>query len=191
MVKGAVGFFRALSALHLGDRKIGVLDVGQHRGSLGLVPQVNGLAISVVELGVEVLAVLVQAGGEGPVLLGTERVNFLLALPDDPQRNCLYPPCRQPREDWLPEEGAHLVAHQPVEDPAGLLRLHLLHVQGSGALQRAAHRIARDFVELDTPEAGRISGVPQLFRDVIGDRLTLAIGIGCEAGPPRRPSPFA
>src|ERR1043166_5882427 len=50
------------------------------------------LAVQLVQPGLEPLAVLLQVGLDGPVLLRHELADLLLALADQPQRDGLHPP---------------------------------------------------------------------------------------------------
>jgi hypothetical protein len=58
-----------------------------------------------------------------PVLLGLERQDLALALADDPHGDRLHAPGRQPAPHLVPEERRQLVAHEPVEHAARLLRV--------------------------------------------------------------------
>jgi hypothetical protein len=70
-----------------------------------------------------------------------------------------------------------LVAVEPVEQPAGLLRVDQPAVELAGVVERLTDRLGRDLVEdhaLDGhPRRQHLEQVPR-------DRLTLAILIGCE-----------
>ena len=62
-----------------------------------------------------------------PVLLGDERVDLALAIADQLQRDRLHAAGAQAAADLVPQQRADLVADQPVEDAARLLRVdHLL-----------------------------------------------------------------
>ena len=41
-------------------------------------------------------------------------------------------PAERPRRIFLPQEGAELIAHDPVQDTAGLLGVHQIQVNASG-----------------------------------------------------------
>ena len=64
-----------------------------------------------------------------PVLLGHEGADLALALADDAHRDRLHAPGREPAADLLPEERAELVADEPVEDAARLLRVEAVLVE--------------------------------------------------------------
>jgi len=64
----------------------------------------------------------------------------------------------------------------PVHQPAGLLGVDQAHVDLARGLERAAHGLAGDLVELDPLRLAQ----PQHLREVPCDRLSLAIGVGGE-----------
>ena len=55
--------------------------------------------------------------------------------------------------DLFPEEGAQCVAHQAVQDAAGLLGVHPVLVDEVRRLHRASHGVGRDLVETDREHA--------------------------------------
>jgi hypothetical protein len=153
-------------------------DVPHHPagGLLGL--ERERLAVDLVEPGVEGLLVLEQVRRDGPVLLLHEGADLVLALANEPERHRLNAASREAGSDRLPEEGAHLVAHEPVQDAASLLRLDLPRVERSGGLERLLHGPLGDLAERDALEAVAVHGVAQLLRDVVRDRLALAVRVG-------------
>ena len=92
------------------------------------------LAVDLGERGLEGLAVLGAERLDGPVLLRLERADLALALDDEPERDGLHAAGGESGLDAVPEDRARLVADEPVEDAAGLLRVHLAVVD----LRRAA-----------------------------------------------------
>src|SRR5690606_16020735 len=176
-----------LAAPDIGDDEGGAFDVGKHVLRGGLVLEAEGLAIDVVEPGLEALARALEQRGDGPVLLGLEGADLGLALGDEAERDGLDAACGEAGPDRLPEDGADLVADEAIEDAARLLRLDLAHVDDAGALERAAHGVPGDFVEEDAVEARSsiaaslaVVGVAELLRDVVRDGLALAVGVGGE-----------
>ena len=63
-----------------------------------------------------------------PVLLGDEALDLTLAIDDELERDGLDAAGAQAPADLFPEQRADLVADQPVEHAAGLLRVDHLHV---------------------------------------------------------------
>src|SRR5690606_20566728 len=110
-------------------------------------------------------------------LLLHERADGVLALADQAERHGLDPPGRKARPDGLPQQRAHLVAHEPVEDAPGLLRLDLLRVERAWRGEGTLHGVLRDLPEGDALEAVRLLLVSELLGHVVGDRLALAVGI--------------
>ena len=107
-----------------------------------------------------------------PVLGGDEGSARALALDDQTRRNGLHAPGRKPRHDLLPEHRRHLVAVEPVENPARLLRIDEPRVDLAGLEQRTLDRVARDLVE---DHATRRHLRLQHLGQVPGDRLALAV----------------
>ena len=116
------------------------------RSDLGL------LAVDVVQLGGELLAVLLEQRLDGPVLDRLERADLALALDDEPQRDRLHAARRESLLHGLPEDRARLVADEPIEHAARLLRFDLLAVDLAGVLDRALHRVLRDLVKEHAPD---------------------------------------
>ena len=69
---------------------------------------------------------------ELPVFPGNKDTYLLLPLTDQTQRHGLYPPSGETFLDHAPEQGAHRVAHQPVQHSPGLLSIHLGDVYIAG-----------------------------------------------------------
>ena len=123
------------------------------------------------------------AGGaerlDGPVLLRLEGADLPLPLHDEPERHGLDPAGGETGLDRAPEDGARLVADQPIENPAGLLGLDLLLVDGGGAVHGRHDRVAGDLLE-QHPVHRHPLGRRDLVGDVPGDRLAFAVGVGGE-----------
>jgi hypothetical protein len=87
-------------------------------------------------------------GGPGPTSTPRRRrPDLALAVADEPQRDRLHAARGEPAAHLVPEDRADLVAHQPVEDAPGLLRVDLLLVDLAGVLERVLDRALRDLVE--------------------------------------------
>jgi hypothetical protein len=101
------------------------------------------------ECGLERLPVLGTERLDTPVLLGLEGPDFPFAFHDEPERHGLDPPGRETGLDALPEDRAGLVAHQPVQDPARLLRVDLPVVDLSWIAQGLLYGGLGDLVKQD------------------------------------------
>ena len=87
--------------------------------------------------------------------------------------------CTRPADSRLlhaiPEQRADLIAHQPVEDSARLLRIHQPHIHVAAVSKGLRNRIAGDLVEHDPPRpVGRDFGS---FQQVPRNRFTFAIRV--------------
>ena len=114
----------------------------------------------------------VEDGVQVPVPSSGEGDPLALALDDQPGGHGLHAARGQALHDLLPQHRADLVPVQPVDDPAGLLRVDQLHVEVAGVLGGLADGVAGDLVE-DHP-ADRDLGLQDL-EQVPGDRLALAV----------------
>src|SRR5213078_5108081 len=93
------------AALALFDRRDleGQLErVGDDGLRARLILDLGLVAVELVQPGLEPLAVLLEVGLDGPVLLGNELADILLPLADQPQRHRLDAARREPRLDALP-----------------------------------------------------------------------------------------
>src|SRR5690606_32482721 len=99
-----------LATLDLGDDERRAFDVRQDVLRGGLILEAERLAVDVVELGLEALALGLEERGDGPVLLGLEGADLGLAIRDQAERHRLHAARGQSGPDRLPEERAHLVA---------------------------------------------------------------------------------
>ena len=120
----------------------------------------------------------------GPVLLGTEGLDLGLAIHYQTHRHRLHPARRQTAPYLGPQHRADLVAHQPVEHAPRLLRFELVHVEFERMQDGLVHGLLGDLVEEHAVDV-RV-GRANLLRDMPGDRLALAVGVGCQqnlAGP--------
>ncbi len=137
------------------------VDVGQPGGEGG-------------RLGLRVGHAGVQLGDDVPVRRAAERHAVAFALHDDAGGHRLDPARRQLGRDLLPQHRADLVAVQPVQDAAGLLRVDQVDVQVTGVFGGRADRRFGDLVE-DHPldRDVRLEG----FQQVPGDGFALAVTI--------------
>jgi len=92
---------------------------------------------------------------------------------DTPGGETLEPPAGQ----HPGEERTYLIAHQPVQDPAGPLGLHLSDVHLARLLQGPPHCLRSDLVE-EHPREPVLRPVGEELHKVVGDGLTLPVGVG-------------
>ena len=159
----------------LGDDERPGPDRVHHRPGIGLGLQLGLVTRHLVEAGLEGLAVLGAERLDGPVLLRREGADLPLPLDDQPKRDGLHPAGGETGLDAVPEDGAGLVADQPVENAASLLRVDLSVVDPSRLAQRFLDGVLGDLVKQDP--VGGDAGV-ELVGDVPGDRLALAVRVG-------------
>jgi hypothetical protein len=128
-----------------------------------------------VQRGFERLAVLGAKRFDGPVLLRGEGADVALPLDDEPERHGLYPACRQTGLDGVPENGAGLVAHQPIENSTGLLGIDLSIVDLARLAQRRLDGVPGYLVEQNA--VGGCRRV-ELTGDMPGYRFAFAVRVG-------------
>ena len=91
-----------------------------------------------------------------PILLRNEGADQHFALDDQPQRNGLDAPGGKPAAHFVPKNWRNFVAHNAVEHPARLLRIHQVGIYLPGLIEGRADRFGRDFVEGDAKNLFRI-----------------------------------
>ena len=177
VVNGAAGFFRRLRFSTLVTTN-GVVRTASTTACASSAEWSWGLCPSTLASDAsKVCPSLAQQRLDAPVLLRREGADVALALDDQPEGDGLHPAGREAGLDAAPEDRARLVADQPVEDPAGLLGVHLAVVDRARLLHRLVDRVLGDLVEQDA--VGRHLDA-ELVGDVPGDGLALAIGVGRE-----------
>ncbi len=180
-----IGMALLVPGVDAGDREGEAPQLGDDPAAGSLVPDGRLLVVDLGEGRLEgaVVAAL-EPGGQRPVLLGLEALDLPLALADQPQGHRLHPSGRQAAPHRLPQERAHLVAHQPVQDAAGLLGVDLLLVDPARMGDGLGHALLGDLVEhgpLDLP--GLSALVLYLGGNVPGDGLALAVRVGGDEYP--------
>ena len=153
VVNGADGFLRRSRRLtSVTSKVLRPSRSSRMRSRFGLVVDLGLLAVDVMELGGELLAVLLEQRLDGPVLDRLERANLALALDDEPQRDGLHAAGGESLLHGLPQHRARLVADEAIEHATRLLRLDLLAVDLAGVQDRALHGVLRDLVKEHAPD---------------------------------------
>ena len=125
-----------------------------------------------------------EIGVQGPIFLGLKRLDLPLPVVHHAGGNRLDPAGGEPAADLLPQQGAELVAHQAVQDAAGLLGVHQVLVDVPGLPDALLHHLFRDLVEGD-PAGLAVRQVQQMLQ-VPGDGLALTVRVGGEIDHVRR-----
>ena len=180
-VRGGEGCGGELAALALLDdghaeRRV---PAGVHHGlGLLLVVQLGLVAAEAGEASADLRLADGEGRGDGPVLLGHEDIDLLLAVADHLRGHRLHAACAQALLHLAPEQRADLVADQAIQHASGLLGVDQIHVDGAGALHRRLHGLGRDLVEFDAAGRGLVDA--QDVRQMPGDCLTLAVRVSRE-----------
>ena len=152
-------------------------EIAQHVLRLLLVADLQRLVALLDELRFEVWR---QRAGERreqvPVFLGNELRDLLLAIADQLQRHRLHASRAESAANLVPQDRADLVADEPIEHAARLLRVDHLHVDRARMLHRFLHRLLRDLVEHQAVDLFLLRA--ELFGEVPADRFAFAIGVG-------------
>ena len=111
-----------------------------------------------------------------PIFARIEGLDFPFPVHDQLHGDRLHAPGGETAANFGPQQRRDLVPDEPVQNTPGLLRVDAIHIDRVGRLDRLDGRSLGDFVELDT------FGILELeeLREVPGDRLALAVGVGCE-----------
>ena len=128
---------------------------------------------------------ILQFGRQIPIFLGLKRLNLPFPLHDEAERHRLHPAARKAAlarggrvVDFMIEQCGKLISHQPVEHAARLLRIYEAVIDLARVFQRLFDRLGGDLVEFDTVFLVFVQSEHRL--QVPGDRLALAVGVGCE-----------
>ena len=183
----------AVVAVRLLDRDVGHDRVaGADRRAMALgrlaVGDVGLLAADPDQVGLERRAIgRKKSRLQGPVLPCQEGADLALPIDDQPNGHGLDAAGRKPGSDLAPQQRAQGVADQAVDDPAGLLRVDEVDVDGARLGERLLDRRLGDLGEGDP--AGPVRGEPGRLGDVPCDGLAFAVEVGGkvdEVGPRRR-----
>ena len=186
-MKGAAGLRVAGFELDRGDGEVAGPDGGYGPGGGGLVGEVKLvelLAVEADETGlVDVAAGRGEKGLDGPVLAGAEGLDLHLAVDDEAEGDGLHAASGLRAGELAPEHGRQLEADEVVEGAAGEVGVDELHVDLARVLHRLVHRRLGDCVEGDAGDLGVLLhrlAAGQGLKEVPGDRLALAVGVGGE-----------
>ena len=113
-----------------------------------------------------------------PVFLRLEGTDLVFPVDDQARGDRLHAAGRQTLADLPPQQRAELIADDPVEHAAGLLRIDQVLVDGTRMLDGFLHDTARDLVEGHA--VGRIVRDGQQIFQVPGDGLAFAVRVRCE-----------
>jgi hypothetical protein len=86
-------------------------------------------------------------GVDSPVFLLLERADLAFPLHDQPDRDGLHASGGKAAAHLVPQERRNLEPYQPIENAAGLLRVHQVAVNVARLLERVLYRLLRNFVE--------------------------------------------
>ncbi len=167
---------RVAADSHCFERGGGSLAIGQ-------VEFLEGLAVEAMQAGLEIGAVRgAQLRLDLPVFLRLEGLDFQLAVADQAQRYRLHPAGRTRAGQLAPQHRGEVEADQIIERPAGEIGVHqlaidlarMLHCSGDGVL---CNGVEHHPLDIDILEH---TALFQHFEQVPGNRLALAVGVGCE-----------
>ena len=111
-----------------------------------------------------------------PVLDGLEGQYLPLPVRDQAHGHRLHTPGGKPWADLFGQNGADLVADDPVQFPTGLLGVYPVHVNGARVQQGGVDRRLGDLVELNPSRVSKAEG----FLQVPGDRLAFTVRVRSE-----------
>ena len=120
-----------------------------------------------------------EAGLEHPVFDGVEGQDLPLPVHDDAHGHALHPASAEAPADLFPQHLADLVAHQPVEHPAGPLGVHQLAVDDGGGGHGLLDAGGGDLIKEDAVHRQGLGGLDGL-QQVPADGLPLAVRVRCE-----------
>ena len=132
------------------------------------------------EAGVEAGGVFpaIEAGIQQPILLAVEVPDLLLPIHHHAGGHGLNPAGGQAGLDLAPEEGGQLIAHDPVQNAAGLLGIDQILVNAAGVLDALGDHLFGDLIEGD-PLGLLIIQLQQLLQ-MPGDGFALPVRVRCQ-----------
>ena len=112
------------------------------------------------QLSVEIVSAFRERSGQVPPRAASETPTLPLHFHDQTHGHGLHAASgkgdaadRIYRRDLLPQQGRQAVTDQAIKDPPGLLRVDLIQIEVAGLVDRFTHRVSRDRVEANAPEA--------------------------------------
>ena len=122
---------------------------------------------------------------DGPILFLSEGLDLAFALDDQAQSDRLHASGGEAAADLVPEQRRNLVADQPVEHAARLLRVDQVDVDVARMLERFLHRALGDLVEGHAADGDRVlllllavdAVAAEFFGQVGGDGFALAVRV--------------
>ena len=175
--KGGGGLFGPLAPLELAHGIAGAVQAFFDGPGLGLVVGQQFFARCVRgQPGRELFPAGRESGIHVPVFLGDKGLDFLFPVVDQPDRHALNPACRQAPANLSPQEGAQLIAHQTIQDPAGLLGVEQILVDGPGMGHPLLDPLLGDLVKGDP--VGLLGVDAQEVGQVPADGLALPVRVG-------------
>ena len=177
--KGRRGRPLFLGALDAENPELPALQGGGDGLGLGLAVKLPLLGVP-VEPGRKAAGLLhpVQVHVDGPVLLGDKGPDLVLPVHHQPCGHRLDPARREAPAHLFPQQRRELIAHDPVENPPGLLGVHQVLVDGPGLLDGLGHDALGDFIEGDPVDL--VVGNVQQGLEVPGNGLALPVRVGCQ-----------
>ena len=117
----------------------------------------------------------IQAGIQQPILLAVEAADLLLPVHHHAGGHGLDPAGGQAGFDLAPQEGRQLIAHDPVQNAAGLLGIDQVLVDAAGVLDALGNHLFGDLIEGDP--LGLVIIQLQQFLQMPGDGLALPVRV--------------
>ena len=172
------GHLFAVAALQFGHGVIRALQVLHDAHGLGLVGDLQLFARGgAVEAGSELFLAgrRRQGGVQVPVFLGLEVLDLLFPVHDQAHGHALHPSGGQAPAHLAPQKRAELVAHQTVQNAAGLLGVEQVDVDGPGMGHALGDTLLGDLTEGDP--VGVLDVQTQEMGQMPADGLALTVRV--------------
>ena len=130
------------------------------------------------EMGGKIPLLLAEGHVDAPVFLGDEGADLPLPVHHHAGDHALNAAGGEAGAHLPPQEGAELVAHDAVQDPAGLLGVHQVHVDVPGVPDGLGDGGLGDLVEGDP--LGLVTVQLQKLLQMPGNGLALPVRVGCQ-----------
>ena len=178
--KGGRGRAALLSRLDLADGEELALHVGQDGDCLLIVGERGLFPVFAVVVGLEAAFPVraFQRYVQGPVFLRHESADLVFAFHHQPGGDGLDAACGETAANLSPEQRRELIAHDAIQNPAGLLGVHQIQVDGSRLLDGLGDDALGDLVEGHAP--GFAVGQAQQLLNVPGDGFAFSIRVSCQ-----------